>query len=218
MCLVVATFGYIVISMLHGVTPERLINPDRFRFNFTTWSPTLTYYFVAAMISLPSLIASALAPTNTNHNDRINQIFNLTEYERKSLFDSVMSHYTNVATVGLFITLAIYYAKNFVDTASLQVTIATVLFAVTLILYMIFLSKLVIKFNSLNCYRADASNQENGETMNPSFMTRIKPKLKWIAFLIFFMVDCFFIHTTIALQQTKIQCHFGANDEAYSCK
>ncbi|GMM71671.1 hypothetical protein MTsDn5_16230 [Alteromonas gracilis] len=140
---------YPIFSLMHGLG-DGGFNPSASRLNIISWEPYYLYYFCSLTIIAPGLSIAILL--NKEESKKIDDWFakaiNIGGYSRMNIFDSVMSHYTNVATVGLLITLSLFSANRFLNAVWIKVVIVVITLAIALSLYSIFFGKICYRYFS----------------------------------------------------------------------
>ncbi len=151
-CLITAVIigvSYPIFSLMHGLE-DGGFNPSASRLNVISWEPYYLYYFCSLIIIAPGLSIAILL--NKEESKKIDNWFakaiNIGGYSRMNIFDSVMSHYTNVATVGLLITLSLFSANRFLNEVGFKVVAVVITLAISLSLHSIFFAKICHRYFS----------------------------------------------------------------------
>jgi hypothetical protein len=111
-----------------------------------SYADSFIYWSIVMSISGPLFVSAYASKANLDLNTKIDAVFELTEFKNKKMkmLDCILNHYTNVATVGLFIMLIIYILRPFVKNLSslgAGLTIAF-LFTSVFLIYSLFLLRL----------------------------------------------------------------------------
>lgn len=139
--LIVFSSTYLGSSMFQG----NEFYPWNWNYHFVYGSTTIVLFsiiiFLAVLATYGDLDGEAWISSFTD----------IDEYMDKTKFDSLLAHYTNVATVGLFITVIIFTGKKFSSDYPLIVTLAsTLILFVVFFIYAIFYAKVVKRFAKKN--------------------------------------------------------------------
>ena len=138
---IVFTFTYFGSSMFQG----NEFFPWHWSYSFVYGSTTIV------LLSIIIFLAVLATYGDLDGEAWISSFTDIDEYKDKTKFDSLLAHYTNVATVGLFITVLIFTGKKFSSDFPLIVTLVStlIMFAVFFI-YAIFYAKVVKRFAKKN--------------------------------------------------------------------
>lgn len=135
---------YISLSVTYGsVWPDEWAKKDGYGF----------ILFVALFI--PAMSAKYLAlHNNVNVEKLLYKSFDIEEFKDKKIFEAILSHYTNMASVGLMLAILIFTLKPFVENQSIYLIglpLAILTFLI-LLLYGILFLKPVVRFAKCPLY------------------------------------------------------------------
>lgn len=119
------------------------------------WSYLDSYFYliIVAFISIPILISAYINMSNEELNIKFDSIFELSSFKNsdQKIVDYILGHYTNVATVGLFLMVIIYilkpYTKSIMPLIHSSVVIA--LISAAFFVYSLLLIRLGFYFSNL---------------------------------------------------------------------
>jgi len=129
---------YLIFSFFYG-SPSPL-----------KWSPTDSFLCWSVLICIPGaiLVSVLIAKKKIDLEKGINNYFDLSAYKEKQLktIDCITGHYTNVATIGLFMMLIVYILRPFISDINgfLAGAIVAALFMSALFLYSLFVLRLAL--------------------------------------------------------------------------
>lgn len=151
----ISLIGKILLFIVFMVTyfgssmlQENEFYPWHWNYHFVYGSTTIV------LLSIIIFLTVLATYGNLDGEAWISSFTDIDEYKDKTKFDSLLAHYTNVATVGLFITVLIFTGKKFASENPLVVTLVSTLivFAVFFI-YAIFYAKVVKRFAKKNEFK-----------------------------------------------------------------
>lgn len=116
------------------------------------YNDSFSYWIIIAFFSVPLLISAYVKRSSIDLNSKIDCAFELNSYKNSNqrLIDYILSHYTNVATVGLFLILVIYILKPYTKIVSpfLLIGLIVLLISVIFFIYSLLLIRLGFYFSN----------------------------------------------------------------------
>lgn len=112
------------------------------------WAPIGVYVYTTLNLLTLLISASILSSFKVFDVDSwLVTSTNIKAYEEMTKFDAVLTHYTNVATVGLFIGVLIYSGQYFAEEYPKLIAVAaTLIIFLVFSLYAILFSRLALRF------------------------------------------------------------------------
>jgi hypothetical protein len=132
----------LLIFMVFGALHDNCFVPSN-------WDPLAIYFYVAINLLLIFFYLSVLSNYKIIDVDSwLSSSTNIDAYADMTKFDSVLAHYTNVATVGLFVGVLIYTGRPFAeDYPRALAFIATLLMFAIFALYALLFTRLAKRFS-----------------------------------------------------------------------
>lgn len=186
----VTIIGYAASGILNiwvvDANGQWILDTDSIDYNFLNWNPATVYLYVTSIIVLPIVISAFLFNKNeTKQADAwLGSAININEYSEKNAFDAVMAHYTNVATVGLLISLIIFSVNKFFESNSIKLTITIIFIAVSFSLYTAFFSKICCRFFNQNVKGGENQTSEYS-VARPYFLVTAMLVIDYLLILMF---------------------------------
>lgn len=142
---IIVLVSYFVFSMAHGND-----------FNIVNWSSKAIYSFVTLILIVCMLQAAAIAYFDDSQVDNwIRKKTDFEIYSNSTVLDAVLAHYTNVATIGLFLGVLIFFSKNYLSAYPKLIAVLVPIFVFSVfVLYSILYAKLAFRFSRKGTFNA----------------------------------------------------------------
>ena len=136
--------GYLSISLLNGVNTDGVLDVSKIQANIGKWNPHLIHFYISSAITAPIILTGIVIDKKALKamDSKFAAAINVKEYKKKTRFDSLMAHYTNVATVGLLISLAFYSSYAVLNSSGWRYVGVLFLLALSFLLYSIIFAKI----------------------------------------------------------------------------
>ena len=141
---VLVVAGYLSISLLNGVNADGVLEVSKIQTNISMWNPYLIHFYISSVITAPVILTGIVIEKKALKamDFKFAAAINVKEYKKKTRFDSLMAHYTNVATVGLLISLAFYSSYALLNSNGWRYVGVLFLLALSFLLYSIIFAKI----------------------------------------------------------------------------
>lgn len=114
----------------------------------SNWHPLTIYWYVSLNLLILLIYAGILSDYGVfNAEHWLSNITNVNCYNKLTKLDSVLAHYTNVATIGLFIGILVFTGKQFsINYPRTVALLATILIFIIFGLYAVLYARLAMRF------------------------------------------------------------------------